>query len=156
MHGGICQWSGSRDTKVKPIMKDKDRASIGKKRLNERVSGKIPTWENPVTRLGIEPGSPWLEASSLTAQPLWPLMMEKYFRNIILVAVAERLACSPPSKANRVQSPAGSLPYFRKWESCRTMLLVGGFLGDLSFPPTLHSGTTPYLNRPHRLSRPCC
>ncbi|KAJ8897068.1 hypothetical protein PR048_002414 [Dryococelus australis] len=36
--------------------------------------------------------------------------------------VAERLARSPPT--NRVQSPAGS-PDFRKWESCRTMPLVG-------------------------------
>ncbi|KAJ8872242.1 hypothetical protein PR048_025844 [Dryococelus australis] len=37
-------------------------------------------------------------------------------------AVAERLACSPPTEAKRVQSPTGSLPDFRKWES-----LVGGF-----------------------------
>ncbi|KAJ8868391.1 hypothetical protein PR048_029907 [Dryococelus australis] len=41
-------------------------------------------------------------------------------------AVAERLARSPPTKANRAQYPAGS-PDFRKWESCRTMPLVGGF-----------------------------
>ncbi|KAJ8866176.1 hypothetical protein PR048_033700, partial [Dryococelus australis] len=41
-------------------------------------------------------------------------------------AVAERLGRSPPTKANRVQSPAGS-PDIRKWESCRTMPLVGGF-----------------------------
>ncbi|KAJ8890566.1 hypothetical protein PR048_010075 [Dryococelus australis] len=40
-------------------------------------------------------------------------------------AVAEQLACSPPTKAIRLQSPAGS-PDFRMWESCRTMLLVGG------------------------------
>ncbi|KAJ8885179.1 hypothetical protein PR048_011375 [Dryococelus australis] len=40
--------------------------------------------------------------------------------------VAEQLACSPPAKANRVQSLAGS-PDFRKWESCHTMPLVGGF-----------------------------
>ncbi|KAJ8887586.1 hypothetical protein PR048_013803 [Dryococelus australis] len=40
--------------------------------------------------------------------------------------VAERLARSPPTKANRAQSPAGS-PDFHKWESCRTMALVGGF-----------------------------
>ncbi|KAJ8879892.1 hypothetical protein PR048_020512 [Dryococelus australis] len=40
--------------------------------------------------------------------------------------VAERLAHSPPTKANRAQSPAGP-PDFRKWESCRTMPLVGGF-----------------------------
>ncbi|KAJ8871559.1 hypothetical protein PR048_027885 [Dryococelus australis] len=32
----------------------------------------IPTCENPVTRPGIEPGSPWWEASVLIAQPPWP------------------------------------------------------------------------------------
>ncbi|KAJ8881689.1 hypothetical protein PR048_018175 [Dryococelus australis] len=40
--------------------------------------------------------------------------------------VAERLARSPQTKANWIQSLAGS-PDFRKWESCRTMPLVGGF-----------------------------
>ncbi|KAJ8884350.1 hypothetical protein PR048_016207 [Dryococelus australis] len=40
--------------------------------------------------------------------------------------VAERLACLPPSKANRVQSPAVS-PDSRQWGLCRTMPLVGGF-----------------------------
>ncbi|KAJ8878739.1 hypothetical protein PR048_019325 [Dryococelus australis] len=40
--------------------------------------------------------------------------------------LSERLARSPSTKANRVQSPTGS-PNFRKWESCRTMPLVGGF-----------------------------
>ncbi|KAJ8893947.1 hypothetical protein PR048_006548 [Dryococelus australis] len=40
--------------------------------------------------------------------------------------VAERLPRSPPTKANRAQSPAGS-PDFRKWESCRTIPLVSGF-----------------------------
>ncbi|KAJ8865863.1 hypothetical protein PR048_033386 [Dryococelus australis] len=39
--------------------------------------------------------------------------------------VAERLARSPPTKANRAQSPAGS-PDFHEWESC--------FLGELPFP----------------------
>ncbi|KAJ8872515.1 hypothetical protein PR048_026121 [Dryococelus australis] len=39
-------------------------------------------------------------------------------------AVTERLTRSHPTKANRVQSPAGS-PDFRMWESCRTMALVG-------------------------------
>ncbi|KAJ8891892.1 hypothetical protein PR048_004448 [Dryococelus australis] len=32
-----------------------------------------------------------------------------------------------PTTANRVQSPAEPLPDFQKWESCRTMPLVGGF-----------------------------
>ncbi|KAJ8895319.1 hypothetical protein PR048_000644, partial [Dryococelus australis] len=40
--------------------------------------------------------------------------------------VAERLARSPPTKASRAQFPAGS-PDFCKWESLRTMPLVGGF-----------------------------
>ncbi|KAJ8874048.1 hypothetical protein PR048_024888 [Dryococelus australis] len=38
--------------------------------------------------------------------------------------VAERLACSPPTKANRVQSTAGPPPDFRMWETCWTMPLV--------------------------------
>ncbi|KAJ8870142.1 hypothetical protein PR048_029154 [Dryococelus australis] len=55
----------------------------------------------------------------------------------------ERLARSPPTKANQVQSPAGS-PDFRKWESCRTIPLVGGFLRGFTFPPPLQSGAAPY------------
>ncbi|KAJ8875981.1 hypothetical protein PR048_023889 [Dryococelus australis] len=42
-HGGISLWSGSRDTKVKPIMKDKDRGSSGKK-LKEIRQGIGFTW----------------------------------------------------------------------------------------------------------------
>ncbi|KAJ8880260.1 hypothetical protein PR048_016726 [Dryococelus australis] len=40
--------------------------------------------------------------------------------------VVSRLARSPPIKMNRVQSSVGS-PDFCKWESCRTMPLIGGF-----------------------------
>ncbi|KAJ8891729.1 hypothetical protein PR048_004264 [Dryococelus australis] len=39
----------------------------------------------------------------------------------------DRLACSPPIDANRARSPAGLLPDFLTWESCRTMPLVGAF-----------------------------
>ncbi|KAJ8866479.1 hypothetical protein PR048_032322 [Dryococelus australis] len=57
--------------------------------------------------------------------------------------VAERLARSPHTKANRVQSPAGS-PDFRKWESCQTMPLVGrSSRGSLSY-----SGAAPYSLQP--------
>ncbi|KAJ8897171.1 hypothetical protein PR048_002517 [Dryococelus australis] len=51
-------------------------------------------------------------------------------------AVAERLDYSPPTKANRDQSPAGS-PDSRMWESCRTMQLVGGFSRVSSVSPAL-------------------
>ncbi|KAJ8866988.1 hypothetical protein PR048_032850 [Dryococelus australis] len=41
----------------------------------------------------------------------------------------------PPIKPNWVQSSAGLPPDFRKWESCRTMPLVGGFFSGVSrFP----------------------
>ncbi|KAJ8879655.1 hypothetical protein PR048_020263 [Dryococelus australis] len=57
-----------------------------------------------------------------------------------LVAVAERLACSPPTKTNLVQSPARSLPEFRMWVSCWS----AGFLRDLQFSPPFHSGAALY------------
>ncbi|KAJ8866920.1 hypothetical protein PR048_032782 [Dryococelus australis] len=58
--------------------------------------------------------------------------------------VAERLARSPPTKANRVQNPAGSPDFSRRV-----------FSGISRFPPPLHSGAAPYsLNNPHRISRP--
>ncbi|KAJ8867859.1 hypothetical protein PR048_031664 [Dryococelus australis] len=41
-------------------------------------------------------------------------------------ALTERLDCSPLTKAVHGLSPAGSLLDFRKWESCRTMPLIGG------------------------------
>ncbi|KAJ8890314.1 hypothetical protein PR048_009822 [Dryococelus australis] len=50
----------------------------GKRQIPENTrqptasSGTIPTCENPVTRPGIEPGSPWWEARMLIAQPQRP------------------------------------------------------------------------------------
>ncbi|KAJ8891231.1 hypothetical protein PR048_010746 [Dryococelus australis] len=45
--------------------------------------------------------------------------------------------CSPPTKANRAQSLAESLPDFRMWESCQTMPLVGGFSRGSPVSPAL-------------------
>ncbi|KAJ8898117.1 hypothetical protein PR048_003477 [Dryococelus australis] len=59
-------------------------------------------------------------------------------------AVAERLDCSPPTMANRFRSPVGPLPDFRKWESCRTMPLVGGFSRGFPVSPPLYSGAVPF------------
>ncbi|KAJ8869767.1 hypothetical protein PR048_028775 [Dryococelus australis] len=59
---------------------------------------------------------------------------------------AMRLACSPPIKAIRVQSPGGSLLIFgcgNRGGRCRWST---GFFGDLPFPPPFHSGTAPYPN----------
>ncbi|KAJ8874455.1 hypothetical protein PR048_025304 [Dryococelus australis] len=51
--------------------------------------------------------------------------------------VAERLAISPPTNANQVQSPAG----VNRAGRCH---LSAGFLGDLPFPPPFQSGAAPY------------
>ncbi|KAJ8890597.1 hypothetical protein PR048_010106 [Dryococelus australis] len=50
-------------------------------------------------------------------------------------AVGVRLDCSPPTKANWVQSPVGSS--WILWESCRTTPLVGGFSRRSPVSPTL-------------------
>ncbi|KAJ8867347.1 hypothetical protein PR048_031148 [Dryococelus australis] len=119
----------------------------GKREIPEKThrpadsSGAIPTCENPgVTRQGIEPGLPLWEASRLTAHPQFPpstlihILKMRYTSNPIGPAVAEWLACSPPTKANQVQSPAGS-PDFHK--------LVDGFSRGSPIYPTLHSGAAP-------------
>ncbi|KAJ8893160.1 hypothetical protein PR048_005743 [Dryococelus australis] len=77
--------------------------------------------------------------------------------NIDEAAVAERLDCSPPTKANWVQSPAGSLPDFHKWELSRMMLLAGGFSRGSNLSPALAFWRCSIFTsvHPRRLSRPC-
>ncbi|KAJ8872382.1 hypothetical protein PR048_025986 [Dryococelus australis] len=58
--------------------------------------------------------------------------------------VAERLDCSPPTKANRVQSPAGLLRIFAFGNRAGRCRWLEGFLGNLPFPPPFHSGAAPY------------
>ncbi|KAJ8897326.1 hypothetical protein PR048_002672 [Dryococelus australis] len=64
-------------------------------------------------------------------------------------AVTERFDCSPPIKAKRVRSLARSLSDFRKWESCRTMPLVGRVFSGISrflrpcIPALLHAHFAP-------------
>ncbi|KAJ8890275.1 hypothetical protein PR048_009783 [Dryococelus australis] len=60
----------------------------------------------------------------------WQARILDYMR----AAVAQRLARSPLTKANRAQSSAGS-PDFRKWESWRTIPLVGGSSRRSSISP---------------------
>ncbi|KAJ8882373.1 hypothetical protein PR048_014177 [Dryococelus australis] len=58
--------------------------------------------------------------------------------------VAERLACSPPSKANRAHSPAGSLRIYTIGNFARRYCWSAGLLEDLPFPPSLHSIAAPF------------
>ncbi|KAJ8875127.1 hypothetical protein PR048_023020 [Dryococelus australis] len=85
-----------------------------------------------------------LPANILTGAPI---LQHLSFKNSTLVlqnhtkvleaTVAERLACSPPIMAIRAQSPAGSIPDFRMWESYRKMPLVSGFSRGSPVSPTL-------------------
>ncbi|KAJ8873986.1 hypothetical protein PR048_024826 [Dryococelus australis] len=58
--------------------------------------------------------------------------------------MTEWLDCSPLTYANRVQSPAGSLRIFASGYRAGRYHWSAGFLGDLPFPPPLHSGAAPY------------
>ncbi|KAJ8882317.1 hypothetical protein PR048_014119 [Dryococelus australis] len=49
---------------------------------NGRSSGTIPICEKPMTRRGIEPGSPWWEESVLIAQPAAPILDRLDFKNM--------------------------------------------------------------------------
>ncbi|KAJ8874050.1 hypothetical protein PR048_024890 [Dryococelus australis] len=55
-----------------------------------------------------------------------PPFLHSREQNLYLCKLSSTPTCSPPTKANRVQYPAGSQD-FRKLESCRTMPLVDAF-----------------------------
>ncbi|KAJ8871836.1 hypothetical protein PR048_028176 [Dryococelus australis] len=107
-------------------MKGQGKRDIPKKTLRPvAYSGTIPTYDSRgTTPPGIEPGSPRWEASMNNGPHL---------------CAAERLARSPPTMANRAESPD-----YRKWESCRTMPLVGGFSRGSRVPARFHFGAAPY------------
>ncbi|KAJ8871771.1 hypothetical protein PR048_028111 [Dryococelus australis] len=53
-----------------------------------------------------------------------------------------------------VRFPAGSLPYFRMWESCPTMPLVGRFSRGSPVSPTIAFRSYPYTPRPTLIDSP--
>ncbi|KAJ8871562.1 hypothetical protein PR048_027888 [Dryococelus australis] len=71
-------------------------------------------------------GNQWRFLKERIVSLILATLIENKIIHVCGATVSKRLARSPPTKANRVQSPAGSSD-FRKWESCRTMPLVGGF-----------------------------
>ncbi|KAJ8894977.1 hypothetical protein PR048_000285 [Dryococelus australis] len=93
--------------------------------------------------LGDIPFSPSLIPAPLHTHLASPSLA---FKALVLrgSAVAERLACPRPTKANQAQFLVGSLPDFRMWESCRTMPLVGGFSRGSLVSPALSFRPAPY------------
>ncbi|KAJ8877574.1 hypothetical protein PR048_022029 [Dryococelus australis] len=95
-------------------------------------------------------GTPRRGHSCTTAAACWALEMDEVGRRLhpgcVLrrATVAERLVCSPPTKAIRAQFPAGSLRIFACGNRARRSRWSAGFLGDLQFPPPFHSGAAQY------------
>ncbi|KAJ8897842.1 hypothetical protein PR048_003195 [Dryococelus australis] len=70
--------------------------------------------------------------------------MEVRDRQALRAAVAEQIACSPSTKAIRVQSSVGSLRIFAYGNRSGRCRWSAGFPGDLPFPPLLHSSAALY------------
>ncbi|KAJ8895331.1 hypothetical protein PR048_000657 [Dryococelus australis] len=96
-----------------------DLYGAGKREIPEKTrrptasSSTIPTCENPVTRPGIEPGSPWWEASVLIAQPQWPRGVggSTHLAAVSRCTPGSRRACTDPrSPTVPPRSPSDTPP----------------------------------------------
>ncbi|KAJ8895964.1 hypothetical protein PR048_001305 [Dryococelus australis] len=97
---------------------------------------KIREWTNRglnPDRLGHEVASELCVQDGRLPRPAGCVVARKFHSTSPGTTVAERLACAPPTKAIRVESPAGSL----RMESCRTMPLVGGISRGSPVSPAL-------------------
>ncbi|KAJ8896818.1 hypothetical protein PR048_002164 [Dryococelus australis] len=139
LHSGTAQFSphftliGSQDVALE--------SSAG---VQWREKREIPAdqWHHPAPisnckNLGVtRPGSPWWEASKLTAQHHDPYIVIFKFFNACGGSVVRLLPLSP--RRTGFDSRRGRSPDFRIWESCLTTPLVGGFSrGSPVFPPKL-------------------
>ncbi|KAJ8878097.1 hypothetical protein PR048_022564 [Dryococelus australis] len=126
--------------------------------LRTNHKGLVSELRNPEWRVkcGNYSSSQWRTISVIGALkllrglPACPSITDgQYRRNLILgAAVAERLDYSPPNKAMRVQSPAGSLPDFRRWEILPDDAAGWRVCSGISrFPPPLHSSAAPFSPR---------
>ncbi|KAJ8893322.1 hypothetical protein PR048_005913 [Dryococelus australis] len=115
-YGGWISWQhGGRSTSALDLRPGTGINGRGKREIPEKTrrlttsSGTIPTCESPVTRSGIEPGSPWWRASVLITQPPWPLwnkscvtcyqyLTQQTIADMQVVpVVAQWSDCSPPT-----------------------------------------------------------
>ncbi|KAJ8876118.1 hypothetical protein PR048_024027 [Dryococelus australis] len=83
-----------------------------------------------------------------TSSTVMATCVKLHSSNKIGATLAVRLDCSPPTKANRVESPASSLRILASGNRAGRCGWSAGFLGDLPFPPPLHSGAAPCLTSP--------
>ncbi|KAJ8880663.1 hypothetical protein PR048_017133 [Dryococelus australis] len=89
------------------------------------------------------PFIPVLIHTHLTS-PTWALQTSLLRAPRPASALAEQLACSPPTKAIQVQFPAGPLRIFARGNRAGRCRWPANFLEVLPFPPPFHSGAAPY------------
>ncbi|KAJ8878043.1 hypothetical protein PR048_022506 [Dryococelus australis] len=99
----------------------------------------------------------WYEVKTgytLRQQP----MKKKMWLETTQEMIAERLYCSPPTKASPVRSLTDSFLHFRMWESCQTNPLAGGFPrgSPVSLALVFRCCSSLISFLPHQLSRPRC
>ncbi|KAJ8881160.1 hypothetical protein PR048_017633 [Dryococelus australis] len=94
---------------MRPVTETEDHAEKMKV-ICKASPGTIPACENTVSRPGIEPGSPWWEASRLTSQPPRPHRMASSGGYVLrgtplYISVCENLTDSPIGKAVPTRYP---------------------------------------------------
>ncbi|KAJ8890375.1 hypothetical protein PR048_009883 [Dryococelus australis] len=146
-HCGIQHWYG-RSQRVGPLVcrtscNDSWAGKIGSQRFLapwrlRKFSLRIEFMDNFIVnnkRITTQFSRP-LVAQSVDVPPNWGAGGYGFESRVRGAAVTGRLDCSPPTKANRVQSPAGNRAGRCRWSA--------GFLGELQFPPPLRSGAVPW------------
>ncbi|KAJ8879073.1 hypothetical protein PR048_019679 [Dryococelus australis] len=129
--------------------------STVRRRCSARFLGDLPPPPPPrLTHSGAAPFSPRfiligsqdLEPTNFPLQ-IW-LVYDITTSAHVEVAVAERLACSPPYLGELSSMPCSVTPgNFASGNHARRCGWSTGFVGDLPFPPPLHSGAAP--SSPH-------
>ncbi|KAJ8866865.1 hypothetical protein PR048_032727 [Dryococelus australis] len=114
------------------------------RRRNGGVGETGGTRENPPTS-GIVRHDSHLQKPGLARPGLNADRIAAHTQLHSITAVVQWLDYSPPTKLNRIRFPARPSPDFRICAGrCRWL---AGFLEDLPFPPSLHSGAAPHSPR---------
>ncbi|KAJ8881562.1 hypothetical protein PR048_018045 [Dryococelus australis] len=146
-------WVFDETIKRAPSMFTYERTSYLRRGRNGTLE--LPRWYLPQTTQELDRFTSY--ASTLKLKQLKLLQIKKFYSKLVetaplevvtfhrsAAAVVERLACSPPTRANRVQSRPGHTQIFACGNHAGRCHRSAGFLGDLTFPPPFHSGAAPY------------
>ncbi|KAJ8872729.1 hypothetical protein PR048_026343 [Dryococelus australis] len=125
------------------LVNTRQRPGRDMRRMNEEeeggvfLGGRTPIW-TPLSWLPLDRQNPLCGAADISGRSgvkVGLRLKTQELRIILNDSISTHY--SPPTKANRVRFPAGSLPNFCMFESCWTMPLVGGFPQGSPVSPAL-------------------